>query len=159
MRWKALESIKRRVYSKRSDSWSFGVLLYEIFALGMVPYHLITDDRDVGRAVIAGERLPQPEACPDHLYAIMQDCWKTASKERPSMSALHTRLQEAFAQELHEEALAAEGVICLDANVVRLPPRDPSTTLFGKSLDSDSESEGSEQGNAPPPASAAGEDV
>ena len=113
--------------------------MYEIFSLGMVPYHDIADDRDVARAVMAGERLPQPESCPDHLYAVMQDCRKTAPKDRPCMSALHARLQEAFAQELHEQTLASDGIICLDANVVSLPPRDPSLRiLLARSRDSDS---------------------
>ena len=126
MRWKALESIKRRVSSKRSDVWSFGVVLYEIFSLAMVPYHDIADDREVARSVMAGERLPQPVACSDAVYAIMQACWQSAPKNRPNMTIVHARLQEAFAQELH----AAKGVICLDAKMVRLPARNTSEVLF-----------------------------
>jgi serine/threonine protein kinase len=75
----------RRVYSKKSDVWIFGVLLYEVWTLGMIPYHLIADDKEVARLVTQGERLSRPDNCPQQLYAIMQDCWKSAQKDRPSM--------------------------------------------------------------------------
>ena len=45
----AQESTMRRVYSKKSDVWSFGVLLYQVWTLGMIPYHLIADDMEVAR--------------------------------------------------------------------------------------------------------------
>ena len=54
------------------------------------------------------------------------------------MAALHARVQEAFAKELDEQTRAAEGVICLDANVVRLPVRDALSILKGVSAGSES---------------------
>jgi serine/threonine protein kinase len=71
-RWMAPESIMRRVYSKKSDVWSFGVVLYEVWTLGMIPYHLIADDEQVARRVTQGERLSQLNNCPHQLYAC--DC-------------------------------------------------------------------------------------
>jgi len=116
-RWMAPESIMRRVYSKKSDVWSFGVLLYEVWTLGMIPYYLIADDREVARLVTQGERLSQPDNCPQQVYAIMQDCWKSAQKDRPSMPELQTSLQEVFTQESLEEA-KTECVVCLTAEPV-----------------------------------------
>ena len=37
-KWSAPESLRDAVYSARSDVWSLGVLLWEMFSLGMVPY-------------------------------------------------------------------------------------------------------------------------
>jgi serine/threonine protein kinase len=116
-RWMAPESIRRRVYSQKSDVWSFGVLLYEVWTLGMIPYHLIADDKEVARVVLQGERLPRPDNCSQQLYAIMQDCWKTSSKDRPSMSELQTALQEVFMEETLEAA-KTECVVCLTAEPV-----------------------------------------
>ena len=114
VRWMALESLERRQYSRMSDVWSFAVLMYEIWSLGKFPYHDIHDDREVSRAVIAGERLPRPDKCPMQMYAIMKSCWSSAPRERPSMSEVHTRLQESFAEAMLE-ASKTECVICLDA--------------------------------------------
>jgi tRNA A-37 threonylcarbamoyl transferase component Bud32 len=116
-RWMAPESIKRRVYSKKSDVWSFGVVLYEVWTLGMIPYHLIADDKEVARLVTQGERLSRPDNCPQKLYAIMQDCWKISPKERPSMPELQTALQEMFTEESFEAA-KTECVVCLSAEPV-----------------------------------------
>jgi tRNA A-37 threonylcarbamoyl transferase component Bud32 len=116
-RWMAPESIRRRVYSQKSDVWSFGVLLYEVWTLGMIPYHLIADDEQVARVVLQGERLPRPDNCSQQLYAIMQDCWKTSSRDRPSMLELQTALQEVFTEETLEAA-KTECVVCLTAEPV-----------------------------------------
>jgi serine/threonine protein kinase len=116
-RWMAPESIRRRVYSQKSDVWSFGVLLYEVWTLGMIPYHLIADDKEVARVVLQGERLPRPDNCSQQLYAIMQDCWKTSSRDRPSMLELQTALQEVFTEETLEAA-KTECVVCLTAEPV-----------------------------------------
>jgi tRNA A-37 threonylcarbamoyl transferase component Bud32 len=72
IRWMAPESITRRVYSKKTDVWSFGVLLYEVWTRGMIPYYWIADDKEVVRAVLQGERPSPPDNCPQLMHAIMQ---------------------------------------------------------------------------------------
>ncbi len=37
-RWMAIESIAEKKYSHASDVWSFGVLCWEVFSWGQVPY-------------------------------------------------------------------------------------------------------------------------
>ena len=63
IRWMAPEALSRRMYSNKSDVWAFGVLLWEIMTLGYVPYHTISEDKDVAQAVLDGERLPKPNRC------------------------------------------------------------------------------------------------
>uniref|UniRef100_A0A914WN79 Protein kinase domain-containing protein n=1 Tax=Plectus sambesii TaxID=2011161 RepID=A0A914WN79_9BILA len=91
IKWMALESLQEYEYTTKSDVWSFGVLLYELFSLGAVPYALIqpTDMIDYLRS---GKRLDKPEHCADNVYLIMQECWKDKPNERPSFSDLKMKL-------------------------------------------------------------------
>uniref|UniRef100_A0A914W0I2 Protein kinase domain-containing protein n=1 Tax=Plectus sambesii TaxID=2011161 RepID=A0A914W0I2_9BILA len=91
IKWMALESLQEYEYTTKSDVWSFGVLLYELFSLGAVPYALIqpTDMIDYLRS---GKRLDKPEHCADNVYSIMQECWKDKPDERPLFSDLKIKL-------------------------------------------------------------------
>jgi serine/threonine protein kinase len=116
IRWMAVESLQRRAYSSKSDVWAFGVLLWEIMTLCFMPYHNTGDDKEVAQAVIAGERLPKPENCPDDVYAIMQSCWQKRPGDRPSMPAIHTKLQGAFSEVSTNSG--SECVVCLGGEAV-----------------------------------------
>ncbi len=65
-KWMAIESIRDRIYTSRSDVWSFGVLLWEVMTMGKTPFGIFSPV-DVASAVSRGERLAQPERCPRNL--------------------------------------------------------------------------------------------
>ena len=44
-RWMSLETLERRVYTQASDIWSFGVVMWEIFSFGMMPYQTLENDQ------------------------------------------------------------------------------------------------------------------
>ena len=48
-------------------SWSFGVVMWEIFTLGEVPYVDIVDNDDVSQYVREGNRLERPSGCPESM--------------------------------------------------------------------------------------------
>ena len=96
VRWMAVESIKRRIYSRQSDVWAFGVLLWEIMTKGEVPYGNYGQDHEAAKAIIQGERLEKPDDCPDDVYAIMQSCWQERPRDRPVMTDIQSALMEAL---------------------------------------------------------------
>lgn len=70
----APEVMAHGVYSKKSDIWSFGVLLWEIMERKN-PYMGMANT-EVIEKVQKGYRLPKPDICNDRLYQrVMLRCW------------------------------------------------------------------------------------
>merc|ERR1712146_614160 len=58
-RWQPPEVLAQSLFTLASDAWSFGVLLYEIWTLGQVPYGDLVREADVVAAILQnGRRLP-----------------------------------------------------------------------------------------------------
>ena len=70
IKWTAPEALKRHSFTSKSDVWSFGVLLWEIYSFGRVPYPRIPI-ADVVKYVESNQKMDPPEGCPDNMYKIM----------------------------------------------------------------------------------------
>lgn len=92
VKWTAIESIMDRVFTTKSDVWSYGVLLWEIFSLGGNPYPGVAIDESFYKRLKNGYRMDKPDYAPDDVYEVMQSCWQAEPKERPDFSALVTKL-------------------------------------------------------------------
>ncbi|CAI8031550.1 Tyrosine-protein kinase transforming protein SEA [Geodia barretti] len=80
IRWMPLESIEEGLYNEKSDVWSYGVTVWEIFTCGKVPYHGISC-MALPRLLRAGEHLEKPynTACSEVLTAgELLECCSTA---------------------------------------------------------------------------------
>jgi fyn-related kinase len=95
VRWTAPEAMAFNKYSIKSDVWSFGILLAEIVTYGKKPYRGLTN-REVVQKLDEGFRMPKPSGCPDGIYDIMMDCWKTEPVDRPTFESLMFRLEDFF---------------------------------------------------------------
>ncbi len=95
IKWTSPEAALSKVFSTKSDVWSFGILLYEIITLGRVPYPGMTH-QEVLTAIQTGYRMPKPCDCPDDLYNHMLRCWKTQPEERPTFESLQYDLEDYF---------------------------------------------------------------
>ena len=73
IKWLALESIQHRKFTHKTDVWSYGVTLWEMFTYGQKPYE---NNRamEVPELLEKGERLPQPTICTIDVYMIMIKC-------------------------------------------------------------------------------------
>jgi serine/threonine protein kinase len=93
IRWSAPEVLDHRVYSIKSDVWSFGVVLWEIFSYGNIPYGKETDNLEIYKGIVEGSlMLDKPDACPEPIYAIMKKCLDNERDERPDFSEIHQAL-------------------------------------------------------------------
>ncbi|XP_036731956.2 tyrosine-protein kinase JAK3 isoform X1 [Manis pentadactyla] len=103
--WYAPESLSDNIFSRQSDVWSFGVVLYELFTYGDKScspsaefLRMMGCDRDVPalcrllELLAEGLRLPAPPACPAEVHELMKLCWAPSPQDRPPFSTLGPQL-------------------------------------------------------------------
>jgi len=95
LRWMAPESLGDKIYSKKSDIWTFGIVLYEIVARKSP--HLGEDQLGIGLKIRDEGYTPIiPEDCPPALKEIMEMCWKKNPEERPLINEICQKLEKSF---------------------------------------------------------------
>lgn len=94
--WYAPEVIEFHKYSSKSDTWSFGVLLWEMFSFAAPPY--FCDLASLADKLREGMRLPQPSASPSEVYEIMRGCWAFEAVNRPDFTELYKTLFDLLQQ-------------------------------------------------------------
>ncbi|XP_047197025.1 tyrosine-protein kinase Fes/Fps isoform X2 [Hippoglossus stenolepis] len=91
VKWTAPEALNYGRYTTESDVWSFGVLLWEAFSMGMSPYTSMSNQQ-TREEVERGYRMPAPHGCPVEISRIMTSCWQYDAKHRPSFKKLRAEL-------------------------------------------------------------------
>ncbi|KAK3095299.1 hypothetical protein FSP39_012959 [Pinctada imbricata] len=87
IKWYAPECVNYGKFTHKTDVWSFGVTLYEMFSWGEQPYG---DKKgiEVMQFIESGKRLSRPEDCPDTCYEMMLKCWAKEPEKRPTFGDL-----------------------------------------------------------------------
>ncbi|NXR26355.1 FLT3 kinase, partial [Cinclus mexicanus] len=98
VKWMAPESLFERTYTTKSDVWSYGILLWEIFSLGVNPYPGIQVDTNFYKLIQSGFKMDQPYYATKDVYCMMQSCWALDSRKRPSFSYLVSSLASQLAE-------------------------------------------------------------
>ena len=102
VRWLPFESFKGK-FSVKSDVWSFGVTMWEIFTVcKQRPYQGWTDRAVIRDAMKEENRtlLEQTEHCSNEVYAIIKSCWKHNPHHRSNFNDLYSQLYNLYNQTL-----------------------------------------------------------
>ncbi|KAI5721873.1 hypothetical protein M8J76_000251 [Diaphorina citri] len=91
IKWTAPEALRCWTFSNKSDMWSFGILLWEIYSFGRVPYPRIPL-ADVVKHVEKGYQMEAPEGCPPEVYEMMRQAWSLQPELRPTFRQLKAKL-------------------------------------------------------------------
>ncbi|KAH8350575.1 hypothetical protein KR067_009675 [Drosophila pandora] len=97
VKWMSLEALQHKQFSEASDSWAFGVLMWELCTSAKQPYAEV-DPFEMEHYLKDGYRLAQPFNCPDELFTIMAYCWALLPGERPTFAQLQCCLSEFYSQ-------------------------------------------------------------
>ncbi|KAI6653587.1 Dual specificity protein kinase splB-like [Oopsacas minuta] len=93
-KWTPPEAIFYKKYSEKSDVWSFGVTLFEIWSVGQAPWPHHNIQQVIGK-ISEGVLLYPPSGCPRGVYQLMTKCWHPDKEFRPCFaeiaSILHTK--------------------------------------------------------------------
>nr|CAB3267143.1 activated CDC42 kinase 1 [Phallusia mammillata] len=106
--WCAPESLRKRQFSHASDVWMYGVTLWEMFTFGQEPWLSYSGIQILHKIEREGERLSQPDNCPDSMYYIMRKCWSLRATERPTFSAIKESVSKALPRELQATTAFSE---------------------------------------------------
>lgn len=93
LKWMAPEAITHQKYTTKSDVWSFGILLWEIYSLGSTPYPGVKNN-DVLKYVRRGTRMEKPKHSEEQIYQLMLQCWSGPPELRPSFIDLRNNIDQ-----------------------------------------------------------------
>ncbi|XP_068607730.1 ALK tyrosine kinase receptor [Brachionichthys hirsutus] len=91
VKWMPPEAFMEGIFTSKTDTWSFGVLLWEIFSLGYMPYPS-RSNQEVLEFVTNGGRMDPPKNCPGPVYRIMTQNWQHQPEDRPNFSTILERI-------------------------------------------------------------------
>ncbi|KAK7922021.1 hypothetical protein WMY93_008923 [Mugilogobius chulae] len=93
VRWSPPEVLLYCKFSSKSDIWAYGVLMWEVYTLGRLPYERLNNTEIVDQ-VSRGLRLYRPQLANEKVYSIMTDCWQEKADERPTFQELSLKVQD-----------------------------------------------------------------
>ncbi|XP_059845135.1 tyrosine-protein kinase Tec isoform X3 [Hypanus sabinus] len=93
VKWSPPEVLHYSKFSSKSDVWSFGVLMWEVYNDGKMPFETKTN-AEVVEFISSGFRLYRPKQASKPVYEIMNQCWHEKAEGRPCFSDLLLMINE-----------------------------------------------------------------
>ncbi|RWS30425.1 Tyrosine-protein kinase Fer-like protein [Leptotrombidium deliense] len=93
IKWTAPEALNYGRYTSSCDVWSFGVLMWEVYSFGSVPYSGMSNSK-ARELIDNGYRLPSPPNTPVLVYKLMQSCWEYEPEKRNNFTEITRHLKQ-----------------------------------------------------------------
>lgn len=97
----APEALTSCQFTEKTDIWSYGILLWEIYSLGRSPLRHVQTPEKLLDFYAKGSRLEKPDYMPGPISKLMIDCWKQIPDERPTFS----KCKEATANVVKDDSI------------------------------------------------------
>nr|XP_025036773.1 ALK tyrosine kinase receptor [Pelodiscus sinensis] len=151
IKWMPPEAFMEGIFTSKTDTWSFGVLLWEIFSLGYMPYPS-KSNQEVLEFVTNGGRMNPPKNCPGPVYRIMTQCWQHQPEDRPNFAIILERIEYCTQDpDVVTTALPVEyGPSIEEQEKVPMRPEDPKA-IPPLMVSPHQKTEGDKQALPPPP--------
>lgn len=95
VKWMSPESLKFHFYDERSDVWSFGIVIWEIFSFGAVPFPKAPTDPTIFLQYLEkGNRPKKPAQCPESVFSILKQCLHDDKWKRKNFNGLKLQFEE-----------------------------------------------------------------
>lgn len=91
VRWMPPEALLYGKFTVKSDVWSYGVLMWEIYSYACQPFGGVSNYEVIDR-IKAGQILDCPDLCPASVFDIMKTCWTKVPQRRPTMARILQRI-------------------------------------------------------------------
>ena len=91
LRWTVPEAVLYQKFSEKSDVWSYGMTLYEIWSLGERPWGDATN-QEIIDALSLGKSISPPRGCPEVVGRVMMETWKHDKQDRPTFTQVREML-------------------------------------------------------------------
>ncbi|CAJ0954285.1 unnamed protein product, partial [Mesorhabditis belari] len=91
IKWMAPESLKFYEYTEKTEVWSYGIMLHEMFSLGEAPYPSV-QPMEMIQYLEEGNRMRQPVKCPNEMYILMKGAWEFKGEDRPTFDELRAKI-------------------------------------------------------------------
>jgi len=96
VKWSSPEVLGSLKFTSKSDVWSFGVVLWEIYTFGEDPYSELPTTFKIIEKIQQGYTLKPSENTPKEIKSIMKKCFETKLGGRPTFSEI---VEDKFFQE------------------------------------------------------------
>ncbi|NWU74874.1 TXK kinase, partial [Onychorhynchus coronatus] len=87
VKWSSPEIFHFKKHSSKSDVWSFGILMWEIFTEGKMPFEN-KSNYEVVHEISQGNQLYRPHLASHTVYKVMYSCWHEKPEGRPTFAEL-----------------------------------------------------------------------
>uniref|UniRef100_A0A1I8AM95 Tyrosine-protein kinase n=1 Tax=Steinernema glaseri TaxID=37863 RepID=A0A1I8AM95_9BILA len=92
IKWLAPETMQERIYNTKTDVWSYGVMLWEIYTHGKEPYPGMSNMQTRAKIIVQNYRMEIPKDTPAEVGKVIAECWARLPNDRPNFAKIFETL-------------------------------------------------------------------